>query len=198
MCSDMADPVDIWFEREILVHEEALVRYLHRTWPRREEVDDLRQDIYVRVYEAGMRARPVATKSFLFTTARNLMADRIRRGRIVSIDATGDLEILNALMDEVSPEQRISARQELQRLAQAFDQLPPRCREVMWTRRVEGLSIRAAAERFGVSEGTIEKQLARATELLTSYFFGGNLGSAGRSKHPQRDVGHGEVGRERQ
>ncbi|MBL8268476.1 RNA polymerase sigma factor [Steroidobacter sp.] len=192
----MAESLDSWFEREILVHEESLVRYLQRIWPKREEVDDLRQDIYVRVYEAGMKARPVAAKSFLFTTARNLMADRVRRGRIVSIDATGDLEVLNVLLDEISPEQRTSARQELQRLAQAFDQLPPKCREVMWMRRVEEISIRAAADRLGVSEGTIEKHLARGTELLASYLFGGKEAQVSRSEQfdgesEQHEVSHG-------
>jgi DNA-directed RNA polymerase specialized sigma24 family protein len=39
------------------------------------------------VYEAARHARPHAPKAFLFATARHLMADRIRRERIVSIRA---------------------------------------------------------------------------------------------------------------
>lgn len=189
----MDNDVDSWFAREILVHEESLVRYLRRAWSKREEIDDLRQDIYVRVYEAAMTARPVASKAFLFTTARNLMSDRLRRGRIVSIEATADMEILNVLMDEISPEQRTSARQELQRLAHAFDQLPPKCREVMWMRRVEEISIRTAADRLGVSEGTINKHLARATELLVDYLFGGTEGRVSTSWEADTESDHNEV-----
>ena len=33
-----AESLDAWFKREILVHEEALVRYLTRMWRNREEV----------------------------------------------------------------------------------------------------------------------------------------------------------------
>ena len=73
----MDEPLDSWFKREILAHEAALVRYLLRTWPNRQEAYDLRQDTYVRVYEAAAKSRPQAAKSFLFATARNLMADRI-------------------------------------------------------------------------------------------------------------------------
>jgi DNA-directed RNA polymerase specialized sigma24 family protein len=46
------DSLNDWFTREILVHEGALMRYLLRSWFRREEIHDLRQEIYVRVYEA--------------------------------------------------------------------------------------------------------------------------------------------------
>src|SRR5207253_966038 len=34
----MDEPLDTWFKREILAHEGALVRYLLRTWPKRQEV----------------------------------------------------------------------------------------------------------------------------------------------------------------
>ena len=50
------DSLDNWFIREILVHEHVLVSYLLRRWPHRADVNDLRQDIYVRVYEAAKRS----------------------------------------------------------------------------------------------------------------------------------------------
>lgn len=168
----MDDSLDSWFAREILPHEAALLRYLARTWSNQDEIHDLRQETYVRVYEAAAKARPLAPKSFMFTTARHLMADRIRRGRVVSIEATADLEALNVLIDEISPEQRASARQELGRLAQAFDGLPPQCRRIVWMRKVEGISQKQVAERLGISEGAVEKQITKGVRLLASLFFG--------------------------
>lgn len=169
----MDESLDSWFAREILPHEAALLRYLARSWSNRDEIHDLRQETYVRVYEAAARARPLSPKSFMFTTARHLMADRIRRGRVVSIEATADLEALNVLVDEISPEQRASARQELGRLAQAFDRLPPQCGRVVWMRKVEGLSQRQVAERLGISEGAVEKQITKGVRLLASLLLGG-------------------------
>jgi DNA-directed RNA polymerase specialized sigma24 family protein len=81
------------------------MRLLSRVWPRRDEHPDIRQEAYARVYEAARKARPVAPKAFLFATARHLMADRVRRERIVSIQAGGENEYLNVLIDEISPEQ---------------------------------------------------------------------------------------------
>ena len=166
------DSLNDWFVREILVHESALMRYLLRTWFRREEIHDLRQEIYIRVYEAAAKARPAQPKSFMFTTARHLMTDRLRRSRVVSIDAVGDLDALNVLIDEISPERRMSARQELRRLAEAFDRLPDRCREVVWLRRVEELSQKQVAARMGISEKTVEKQVAKGSRLIAEHFYG--------------------------
>jgi RNA polymerase sigma-70 factor (ECF subfamily) len=171
--SAVDESLDNWFAREILPHEDALVRYLTRTWSNREEIHDLRQEVYIRVYEAARRSRPLSPKSFMFTTARHLMADRIRRGRVVSIEATADLDALNVLIDEISPEQRASARQELGRLADAFDLLPPQCRKVVWMRKVEGVSQRDVAMKLGISEGAVEKQITKGVRLLARSLFGG-------------------------
>lgn len=167
----MDEPLDTWFKREILAHEASLVRYLFRTWPHRQEVFDLRQDVYVRVYEAAAKARPQAPKSFLFATARHLMIDRIRRKRIVSIDSVGDLDALNVMVEDISPEERISAYEELRRLAEAIDRLPPRCREVVWLRRVDELAQKDVAVRLGITQKVVEKHVMKGMKLLAAALF---------------------------
>jgi len=179
--------LDDWFANEILVHEGALMRYLQRCWYQRDEIPDLRQDIYVRVYEAAAKARPAMPKSFMFTVARHLMTDRLRRARVVSIDAVGDIDALNVLIDDISPERRLGARQELQRLAEALDRLPPRCRQVMWLRRVEDLSQKAVAAHMGISEKTVEKQVAKGMRLMADHFYGGMQALRAESAMPEMD-----------
>lgn len=165
----MGEPLDTWFKREILSHEAILVRFISRVWPRRDDIADIRQETYARVYEAARQTRPQAPKAFLFATARHLMADRIRRERIVSIRVGGENEYLNVLVDEISPEQRVGAHQELARLARAFDRLSAKCREVMWLRRVQELPQKQVAERLGLTEKTIEKHLRTGTRQLAHY-----------------------------
>jgi len=173
----MRSPLDDWFVREILVHEEALVRYLRRCAPAGEDLHDLRQEVYIRVYEAAARSVPGSPKSFLFTSARNLITDRLRRGRVVSIETLGDPDALNVLIDEVSPERRFGGRQALHRLAEAFDRLPDRCREVVWLRRVEDLPQKVVAAKLGISEKTVEKHLAHGMRLIAGHYFGGERSS---------------------
>jgi RNA polymerase sigma-70 factor (ECF subfamily) len=181
--------LDSWFTREILVHEQALERYLRRCWSHREDVHDLRQDIYVRVYEAAGKALPTAPKSFLFTIARNLMTDRLRRAKVVPIFTVGDFDGLNVLVEDDSLE-RVSGRQALARLAAAFDRLPDRCREAVWLRRVEDLPQKAVAQRMGVSEKTVEKHLAKGMRLMANWYYGGqSADSTGSARETSDDDG---------
>lgn len=190
----MPEALDKWFAAEILVHEQVLVGYLLRVWPHRDEVDDLRQEIYVRVYEAAAKALPAQPRAFLFATARNLIVDRVRRSRVVSIEAVGglgELEGLNVLLDEPSVERHASARQELRRLAAAFDRLPTRCREVLWLRRVEDLPQKDVAQRMGIGERAVEKGLARAMSLLTAALFGGDANET-KESNQNDEMTHGK------
>jgi RNA polymerase sigma factor (sigma-70 family) len=168
----MGESVDAWFKREIVVHEAALMRFLRRCWPHAQDLHDLRQETYVRVYEAAARCRPLQAKAFLFATAKHLITDRVRRQRIVTIDTVGDLETLDVLIDDISPERRIGARQELRVLARAFDQLPVKCRETVWLRRVDRLPQKQVAARLGVTEKTVEKHLMKGMRLLTEALLG--------------------------
>jgi len=178
----MNPDIDRWFAQAILPHEGALTGYLSRVWRNPADIPDLRQDIYVRIYESAARERPEHPKAFLFATARNMLADRLRRTRVVSIDYTQDLESLNVLVDEISPEQRLSARQELRRLANALDALPDACRNVIWLKRVEGLSQQDIARRLGMKEGTLESHLSRGVRMLAKMLFGGTRPNARKER----------------
>jgi len=163
----MKRDLDHWFVSEILPHEAGLMRYLKRVWKSPSELSDLRQETYVRVFESAARERPRSPKTFLFTTARHLMVDKMRRERIVSIGYTQDLDSLDVSMDELTPERRVNARQELQRLTEAFDNLPETTRAVIWLRRIAGLSQREAAKSLGIEEGALEGHMTRGLRSLT-------------------------------
>jgi RNA polymerase sigma-70 factor (ECF subfamily) len=117
-------------------------------------------------------ARPPVARYFLFNVARHLLTDRLRRRRIVSIESVGDFDLSNVLVDEISPERRLDAHQQLKRLAQALNDLPPKCRQVVWMRRVEALSQKQVAERLGVSERTVESHVLKGMYLLKQALYG--------------------------
>jgi len=165
----LEDDVEQWFAREILPLEPMLDRYLRRSWRDQWEVLDLRQDAYVRVYEAALREKPVNPRNFLFQVARNLMIDRSRRKNVVSFDSFADFDGMEAEDDQPDVEQSTAAQQEIRLLRAAIGELPPRCREVVTLRKIEGLSQRDVARRMGITEDTVERQVANGIRLLRKY-----------------------------
>jgi RNA polymerase sigma-70 factor (ECF subfamily) len=159
--------LDDWFVGEILPLEPALMRFLRRNWPDSAETADLRQETYIRVYEAARRKRPSPVRPFVFFVARNLIIDRLRHRNVVPIETLADADWLNMSDHEPAPEQRVAARQELQLMQDALNELPPRCREVVILRRVYGYSQREVAEKMGIKEETVESQMAKAMRVLT-------------------------------
>jgi len=162
-----------WFAQQIFPLEATLMRFLRRHWRQRGEAEDLRQEIFMKVYEAAAAELPLHPRAFLFATARNHLADRARRERIVSFDLMADLDALGLSDDLPTPERDVVARDELRRMQSAVERLPPRLREVVKLRRIEDLSAREAAERMNETVTTVNEQLARAIRLLADGWNGG-------------------------
>lgn len=165
------ESLNAWFRREILPHEEALLRYLTHIWRNHNEVHDLRQETYLRVCQAASRAKPQQPKAFLLATARHLMTDQFRRRQILAIDVVGDSQSLDIMVDENSPEVRAAVHDELRRLSEALNTLPPKCREVVWLRRVDGLPQKEVAGRLGIAQKTVEKHIRNGMRLLARALF---------------------------
>jgi RNA polymerase sigma-70 factor (ECF subfamily) len=167
-----APEVDDWFAREILPLESALMQFLQHNWRNRNDIADLRQDVYARVFEAALKEIPEKPRQFLFTTARNLLIDRVRRSHVVPIEAVTDLDALSIAMDAPGPDRTTIARDELRRVQAALDRLPPRCREAVVLRRVEGLSRKEIALRMDIAEDTVTEHLIKGMRLLASTLYG--------------------------
>jgi RNA polymerase sigma-70 factor (ECF subfamily) len=171
-----APEVDTWFEREVLPLEAALMQYLQHNWRNKGDIADLRQDVYVQVYEAALQGIPVSTKNFVFTTARNLLIRRARRAQIVPIEAIADFDTLGFAVDGPGPENTVIARDELRRLQDAVDQLPPRCREALLMQQLDGLSRKEIAQRMSLSEETVKMHLRNAGKTLADILNGSSAG----------------------
>ena len=166
--------LNAWFCREVLPLERALTSFIRRNWRVDADVKDLRQDIYERALAGARAGIPTHTRPYLFTVARNHLINGAKRAQIVSIELVADMPLLEPELDDFGTEAHLSAREELRRTQQALAQLPPRCREVVWLRKVEGLTTRETAERLGVSLDTVEKQITQGMRALVDFMFGGN------------------------
>jgi RNA polymerase sigma-70 factor (ECF subfamily) len=174
MPTDTADAVsraDAWFKREIVPLEGSLMRFLQYNWRNESEALDFRQEIYVRVYEAAKKQFPESPKQFLFTTARNLLTDRMRQARVVPLDTSTNLDTVEIEGEAPGPDRIVMARDELRRVQTALDQIQPRWREAIILGRIEGLSRKEIAQRMGVSDGTVAQYLTHGICALVDLLY---------------------------
>ena len=148
------------------------MQFLRRYWRNESDLADLKQDVYLRVYEAATTKRPNPVKPFLFTVARGIIIDKIRRDRIVPIEAVADLESLEIATDAPAPDRSAIARDELRRLQAAIDGLPPRCREAVILAQIEGLSGQEIAVRMGINKSTVSLYLHQGVRQLANLLYG--------------------------
>ncbi len=142
-----------------------LRRHLARILGNPTEAQDIAHDAYLRVYPVVEKNSAEKPEALLYTTARRLAFNRLKRRRIAPF-APGQLEPELTASSAPGVVQQVMARQELQQLEQAIAQLPEGCRAVLLLRKIELLSHQEIADRLGLAISTVEKQHARALRLL--------------------------------
>lgn len=134
--------------------------YLRNRFPSLSDVDDLVQETYARLLRARAGGQATLTRAYLFVVARNVALDLVRREKVVAVERLGEMTDLFVVEEGPDAAETLSHEQELTLLDDALRALPPRCREILLLRRIEGLSHRAIALRLGIAEGTVNAQLA--------------------------------------
>jgi RNA polymerase sigma factor (sigma-70 family) len=138
-----------------------LERFLLRRVHSPDIAADLTQETYLRLLRARDTEKIEDVRGFLFTIASNLARDHLRqRSRFSRLDG-GPLHA-SFPSAEVSVESRIEAQQQVDRLQQAMEELPPKTRAVFILYRVDGLSYRNIAAALDISPRTVEYHLRQA------------------------------------
>lgn len=155
------EPPDLtaWYREEILVHEAALRAYLRRAFPIVTDRDNLVQETFVRVLQAHQSRQVENVRGYLFATARYLALNLMRRRDIISMESVAEIEDLPIIQEGPGVADQVSLKFDLEILTEAIQSLPPRCREVLTLRKIDGLSQREIAGRMGISEHTVEAQV---------------------------------------
>lgn len=162
-----------WFCREVLPLEPALMRFIRRHWRSSADLADIRQDVYARVLEGASRALPTNAGGYVFMTARNIMINRTRHASVVSIELVADIEGVVRAEDWLTPERLVNGRETLKRVIDGIENLPPRCREIIRLRKVEGLGTREVADRIGIGIDAVQQQTMLGMRAITDFLLGG-------------------------
>jgi RNA polymerase sigma factor (sigma-70 family) len=159
-----------WFATEVQPHRPALRAWLLARFPTLPDVDDLVQESLARMLRAREAGPIGSARALLFTTARNLALDAVRRQRVVRFEQITDETPPSVLADGIDVFESVSKQQELELLTKAIQSLPERCRQVFTLRTAYGLTQKQIADRLGVSLSTVEKQMTQGIRLCAEFF----------------------------
>jgi len=158
-----------WFFR-VLGHERDLRAFLARPLPHPDDVSDVVQETYARLLALSPERRSAVRnwRAFLFTTARNVAMDHLRRREVVSLDALPEINAADVVLpgsQERRPDEIVNFTQERLLLSRVIASLPEKCRQVLILRKIHGLSHREIALRMGIAEHTVEKHVSHGVRL---------------------------------
>lgn len=159
-----------WFAVHVLSHDPVLRGWLAARFPGLRDIEDLVQETYRRVWLVAESREIEQPRAFLFTTARNLAIDRLRRVNIEPFEAMEEMDVSFVIDDRPDAAEMVARNQELELLTTALQSLPDRCRRVMTLRKIYGMPQKQIAKELGISENTVESHLSMGMTRLASYF----------------------------
>lgn len=126
------------------------------------DVDDLVQEVFLRLQSAQLSVPIDNVERYLFTAARNALISRHRRQKARRTLLHDELEDGIEIAEQRSPERIVIGQQEYRRVLEAIQKLPPRAREAFQYHRFENLTYQAIAQRMGISKEAVKELMHRA------------------------------------
>lgn len=162
------DLVAAYFEQR-----DALGRFFRARLGAQADVEDLLQDLYLKVSGSSADQEIRDARAWLYRLASNLMMDRLRSGRRAAARDGAWRQISHAIgpsediHDAPDAEQVVAGRERLTAVVAALSDLPARTRQVFRLHKFESLSYAEVAARLGISRSSVEKHMMDALRLLT-------------------------------
>jgi RNA polymerase sigma-70 factor (ECF subfamily) len=142
----------------------GLKQYLLRFLVRKQDIEDIVQETFLRAYESE-KSQPIRSpRSFLFKVAKNLALNELDRKAAQLMSYVGDIEALPLLDRRPSVEDDIEQQQKLAACTVAMASLSKQRRRALVMRKVFGFSHKEIARRMDLSVRTVEKHLAKALQ----------------------------------
>ena len=141
--------------------------YLRQRFPN-SEADDVVQDVLLRLTQCTPSQSIEFPMRYLFQVANTVVIDQRRRAMTRRAECHRELTDRDHPADELSPLRILLGREEFHMTHAALESLPPRTREIIIATRVECVSVKSVATRYGISLSAVEKHLTRGLRALSA------------------------------
>lgn len=134
----------------------------------KEAAEEIVEDVFIRLWNQRSTVTGINNlKIYLYTATKNTALNYLsRKARESIIEPFDNIDI--ALQETgVSPEQIMITAEIYQKIRQAVEALPPRCKMIFKLIREDGLRYKEVSEILNISINTIDAQMAIAIQRIT-------------------------------
>jgi RNA polymerase sigma-70 factor, ECF subfamily len=163
------------FDALVAIHRQRVFRFAFASLRDRDAAESVTQDCFLRAYKAWPQFRgDSSVQTWLTRIAINLIRDAARSRRFQFWKRAQDSAVLadvsgNWIPDTgSSPEERLSAKQQVEAVWKAMDDLSPGQRTVFLLRFMEEMDIAEIEAATGIANATVRVHLFRAVRQVRS------------------------------
>lgn len=146
---------------------QSILNYITYRINHKYEAEDLAQDVFVRLLDYKAMLREDTAKYFLFSIARNIVTDYIRRyykkQEITSYIYDAAAHVIN------EPEANCVANSILELEQKKLETFSPQCKKIYHLSRFEEKTVAEISDEMQLSKRTIENQLLKGRKIMRTY-----------------------------
>ena len=162
--------------------EFALKRFIGRYLYKREDIDDMAQETFLRAYSATQGRILASPKAYLFQVAKTMALKELTKKSRQLTDFIEESQVCELASDSTL-EQDLEAEQKVRLLFEAIAELPPQCRRVFLMRKYQAMSHKEIAAELGVSTSAVEKHIALGVERCKKFIESKEVGNDRKDRH---------------
>lgn len=151
-------------------NHEGFLRFLMHKTHSLDEAQDVLQEAFQKLMKREELQEMENPRAYLYRTATNIIIDRQRKGqhhKKYIREVVNGAEVSMASASEViPPDRQVAARQELDAIYQALDELPEKCRRAFLMHREQHMKYSEIAGELEVSVSMVEKYMIKALKHL--------------------------------
>jgi RNA polymerase sigma-70 factor (family 1) len=159
------DDDQLAFRQVFLHYSDRLILFAAAFLQTKEEGEEVVADVFIKLWQHRRQLPEIRNiNTYLYTAVRNTALNYLGKRQRAS-----GLPYISVVADAgaVSPEDILISKENLQRVEEAVNGLPPRCRLIFRLIREDGLRYKEVAEILGISVNTVNVQMGIAMKKLT-------------------------------
>ena len=148
-----------------------LCRFANKYFTDTDEVEDIVQDIMIKLWEQHQKLTITNLKTYLFSAVKNSCINRLNHLKVVQKYSDSALIEIKLLELEYDTEFNDNDTKSLQtQVTDAIDLLPEQCSKIVKMKYIDGMKSKDIAQQTNLSQRTVETHIYKGLKTLSLKF----------------------------